>query len=297
LPTAGTTYTIEQMLADPVELNTRLGVYTNFVNLMDLAAVSVPAGFRPDGIPFGVSLIGPSLADGMLLTVADALHRSLAGARLGATPIVLSSTPPVAVTEKQAKQVTVAVVGAHLSGQPLNWQLVERGAKFVETTRTAPGYRLYALANAAPPKPGLVFDSEGRGGIEVELWKMDEAAFGSFVALIPAPLGIGTLTLADGRTVKGFLCEAHAVRGAEDITTFGGWRAWLARSSDAQQNRASGQARKRDLMASLMAVAFALLFMGAMLARGECKSGTLMSQVCAVLTEPGVQLGSLPRFW
>jgi hypothetical protein len=242
--------------------NTRLGVYTNFVNLMDLAAVAVPAGFRSDGIPFGVSLIGPSLTDGMLLTVADALHRSLAGARLGATPIVLSSTPPVAVTEVPAKQVTVAVVGAHLCGQPLNWQLVERGAKFVETTRTASGYRLYAFANTSPPKPGLVFDGEGRGGIEVELWKMDEAAFGSFVALIPAPLGIGTLTLADGRTVKGFLCEAHGVRGAEDITTFGGWRAWLARSGDAQQDRASGQVRKRDLMASLMAVAFCLALHG-----------------------------------
>jgi allophanate hydrolase len=123
------------------------------------------------------------------------------------------------------------VVGAHLSCQPLNGQLVERGAKFIETTRTGPGYRLYALAGTSPSKPGLLFDGSGPGAIEVELWEMDEAAFGSFVALIPTPLGIGTVTLADGRTVKGFLCEAHATRGAEDITAFGGWRAWLSRAT------------------------------------------------------------------
>jgi allophanate hydrolase len=234
LPTAGTTYPIAQMLADPVALNTNLGAYTNFVNLMDLAALSVPAGFRPDGIPFGVTLIGPALSDGMLASVGDALHRSLAGAQLGATSFALSSTPPVRPGSNPAKPVRVAVVGAHLSGQPLNWQLVERGAKLIETSRTGPGYRLYALAGTSPPKPGLLFYGSGPGGIEVEIWEMDEKGFGSFVALIPAPLGIGTVTLADGRTVKGFLCEGHATRGAEDITAFGGWRAWLSRSTVAQ---------------------------------------------------------------
>jgi allophanate hydrolase len=233
LPTAGTTFKIAEMLSDPVELNTRLGAYTNFVNLMDRAAVAVPAGFRPDGIPFGVTLIGPALSDGMLASVGDALHRSLTGAPLGATPIPLSSTPPVRTQTKPTKSVVVAVVGAHLFGQPLNGQLVERNAKLVETTRTAAGYRLYALADTSPPKPGLVFDGAGPGGIEVELWDMDEDGFGSFVALVPAPLGIGTVTLADGRTVKGFLCEAHATRAAEDITAFGGWRAWLGRSTGA----------------------------------------------------------------
>jgi allophanate hydrolase len=233
LPTAGTTYKIAEMFSDPVELNTSLGAYTNFVNLMDLAAVAVPAGFRPDGIPFGVTLIGPAFSDGMLATVGDALHRSLDRARLGATSISLSSTPPVRSQAKPTKSVVVAVVGAHLSDQPLNGQLVERNAKFVETTRTAAGYRLYALAGTSPPKPGLVFDGTGPGAIEVELWDMDEDGFGSLVALVPAPLGIGTVTLADGRTVKGFLCEAHATRGAEDITAFGGWRAWLGRSTGA----------------------------------------------------------------
>jgi allophanate hydrolase len=231
LPTAGTTFTIAEMLADPVALNTSLGAYTNFVNLMDLAALAVPAGFRPDGIPFGVTLIGPALSDGMLASVGDVLHRSLTGAQLGATSISLSSTPPVRPQTKPTKSVKVAVVGAHLTGQPLNGQLVERKARLLETTRTAAGYRLYALANTSPPKPGLVFDGTGPGGIEVEIWDMDEAAFGSFVALIPAPLSIGTVTLADGRTVQGFLCEAHATRGAEDITGFGGWRAWLGRST------------------------------------------------------------------
>ncbi len=186
LPTAGTTYTIAQMLADPIALNTILGTYTNFVNLMDLAALSVPAGFRSDGIPFGVTLIGPALSDGMLASVGDALHRSLSGAQLGATSVPLSSTPAVQTQTRPAKQVKVAVVGAHLTGQPLNWQLVERKAKLVETTRTGPGYRLYALANTSPPKPGLLFDGTGPGAIEVEVWEMDEAAFGSFVAMIPA---------------------------------------------------------------------------------------------------------------
>jgi allophanate hydrolase len=128
----------------------------------------------------------------------------------------------------------------HLSGQPLNVQLVERDAKLVETTRTASGYRLYALADASPPKPGLVFNGTGPGAIEVEIWEMDQDAFGSFVAAIPPPLGIGTVTLADGRTVKGFLCEAYATDGAEDVTSFGGWRAWLSRSSGAAKRRASG---------------------------------------------------------
>jgi len=229
LPTAGTTYTIAEMLTDPITLNTRLGAYTNFVNLMDLAALAVPAGFRSDGIPFGVTLIGPALSDGMLASVGDALHRSLPDARLGATATALSSTPPVTADARADEALSIAVVGAHLSGQPLNSQLVERKARFIETTRTAPGYSLYALTGTSPPKPGLLFDGAGDGGIEVEIWEMDAEAFGSFVAFIPPPLGIGTVTLADGRKVKSFLCEAHATRDAEDITAFGGWRAWLAR--------------------------------------------------------------------
>ena len=228
LPTAGTTFRVEEMTADPVALNTRLGTYTNFVNLMDLAALTVPAGFRTDGIPFGVTLIGPALSDGMLASVGDALHRSLEGTKLGATPIPLASTPPVRADAAPAK-VRIAVVGAHLSGEPLNWQLTDCGGRLLETTRTAAGYRLYALAGTSPPKPGLVFEGSGPGAIEVEVWEMGEEAFGSFVALVPAPLCIGTVRLAGGGAVKGFLCEAIAACEAVDITAFGGWRAWLRR--------------------------------------------------------------------
>lgn len=230
LPTAGTTYKIADMLADPVRLNSNLGAYTNFVNLLDLSALAVPAGFREDGIPFGVTLIGRAFADGQLAAIGDALHRTLDGAKLGATPAALSDAAPVAAKPAKKKTVEVAVVGAHLRGQPLNSQLTERDAIYRETARTAAGYRLYALPGTNPPKPGLVFEGTGPGAIEVEIWEMDETAFGSFVALIPAPLGIGTLTLEGGRRVKGFLCESHAVRGAEDITEFGGWRAWLGRT-------------------------------------------------------------------
>ena len=226
LPTAGTTYTIEDVLADPVQLNSNLGIYTNFVNLMDLSALAVPAGFRPNGLPFGVTLIGRAFDDGRLAAIGDALHRTLPDLKLGATSKRLDETRPARALAAGGR-VAVAVVGAHLMGQPLNIQLQERAARLLKTTRTGPGYRFYALAGTVPAKPGLVFDGTGAGGIEVEVWEMDEAAFGSFVALIPPPLGIGTLTLADGSPVKGFLCEAHAVQGATDITAHGGWRAWL----------------------------------------------------------------------
>ena len=158
--------------------------------------------------------------------LGDALHRSLADIKLGATSMPLAATPALATTPP--KRIHVAVVGAHLTGQPLNSQLVEREARLVRTTRTAPGYSFYALANTIPAKPGLVFDGAGAGNIEVEVWEMDDAAFGSFVALIPSPLGIGTVRLADGSSVKGFVCEAHAISDAENITRAGGWRAWLA---------------------------------------------------------------------
>jgi allophanate hydrolase len=230
LPTAGTTYTIAEMLADPIRLNSNLGAYTNFVNLMDLAALAVPAGFRADGIPFGVTLIGRAFSDGKLAATGDALHRASEDIQMGATSIPLATTPSVPVATPHGKTIRVAVVGAHLSGQPLNSQLTDRNAIFRETSRTAEGYRLYALSGTTPPKPGLVFDGTGPGAIEVEVWEMNHAAFGSFVALVPSPLAIGTLTLHDGRKVMGFLCEPYAVRGAEEITEFGGWRAWLSRT-------------------------------------------------------------------
>ncbi len=228
LPTTPTTYKISEVLADPVRLNSNLGLYTNFVNLMDLSALAVPAGFRQNGLPVGVTVMGRAFDDKRLTVLGDALHRSLGEIKLGATSLPLASTPPIATTP--SKRIEIAVVGAHLTGQPLNTQLIERNARLVRTARTAPGYSFYALANTSPAKPGLVYDGKGAGNIEVEIWEMDDAAFGSFVALIPPPLGIGSVKLADGSHVKGFLCESHAVHDAEDITRHGGWRAWLARN-------------------------------------------------------------------
>lgn len=207
LPTAGTIYTVDQMLADPVRLNSHLGRYTNFVNLMDLCAVAVPAGFRSDGLPFGVTFIGPAWTD-------EAQIR-FSGEFLG---------EQIATTDCGIK---LAVVGAHLRGQPLNHQLLDLGAAFVGQTRTAAIYRLFALPDSVPPKPGLVRTGEG-AAIEVEVWQLTVAAFGRFVAAIPAPLGIGTVRLESGESVKGFICEDYAVRDAEEITRFGGWRGYLA---------------------------------------------------------------------
>ncbi|MDX2307177.1 MAG: allophanate hydrolase [Hyphomicrobium sp.] len=229
LPTSGTVYRVDELLADPIQLNSNLGTYTNFVNLMDLSALAVPQGFRADGLPFGVTLIGRAFDDPRLAQIGDRLHRALGDVTVGATTTALASLPAVAPHEDNVQCIKVAVVGAHLTGQPLHWQLTERKARYCGAARTAEGYRFYALANTTPAKPGLVFDGKGEGLIEVEIWEMDQAAFGSFVALIPAPLGIGTLRLEDGSSVKGFICESHATEGAIEITRFGGWRNWLNR--------------------------------------------------------------------
>jgi allophanate hydrolase len=179
---------------------------------MDLAAVAVPAGFRSNGLPFGISFIGPAFCDEALLALA---HRYLGGI----SPLV----------EKCPGCVEVAVVGAHLSGELLNSQLTERGARLQKTCRTATDYRLYALAGSVPPKPGLIRDRNFRGpGIEVEVWAMPEGRFGGFVAAIPPPLRIGTVTLDNGAAVECFLCEPDALSGAKEITHFGGWRAYQA---------------------------------------------------------------------
>ncbi|MGE8689916.1 MAG: allophanate hydrolase [Achromobacter sp.] len=224
VPTAPSIYTIAQLQADPVELNSRLGVYTNFANLADLSALAVPAGMREDGLPAGITLIGPAWQDAALARFGRR-WQARRGLPLGATGAPL---PPLGSgPDGTSDSVRVSVVGAHLTGMPLNHQLTSRGAVFVEKTRTAGDYRLYALANTAPPKPGLVKSAAG-APIEVELWDVPLSAFGAFVAEIPAPLGIGTLELEDGRLVKGFICEPRGLDGARDITAFGGWRAYLA---------------------------------------------------------------------
>jgi allophanate hydrolase len=212
VPTAPTHYTIEEVLAEPVLLNQRLGTYTNFVNLLDLSALAVPSGFKPNGLPFGVTFLAPAFHDRRLLELAARAEGAPTGSDLGL----------------KRGSILLAVAGAHLSGQPLNHELVTRGARLVRATQTASEYQLYAL-RTEPPKPGLVH-SPGQGrAIEVEVWELDERAFGSFVAAVPAPMTIGTVTLADGSRVKGFSCEPHALVGAADITADGGWVKYLRR--------------------------------------------------------------------
>ena len=246
VPTTPTHYTIAQMQDDPVALNRNLGAYTNFVNLLDYAAISVPSAIRPDGLPFGMTLIGPCGSDWQLADLGQRYHHAtglLQGA-MGlplpaphAVPGITSQEAPVTnavaatrgMTATATATVKVAVVGAHLSGMPLNSQLTERHATLAAATETAPDYQLFALPGTVPPKPGLLRVAPGAGTrIALEVWDMPVEHYGSFVALIPAPLGIGTLLLADGRQVQGFLCEAQALHGAQDISHLGGWRAYIA---------------------------------------------------------------------
>ncbi len=215
VPTAPGHPRFDEVDADPLGVNARLGTYTNFVNLLGWCALALPAGTTVAGLPFGVTFIAPGSFDAALLEF---------GRRwTGAAPAALVQRAPA--TEPT---LPIAVVGAHLSGLPLNGQLLERGATLRESTRTAPKYRLYALPDTRPPKPGLQRRVDGGTAIEVEVWDMPLAAVGSFLALVPSPLCLGSLELADGRFVHGFLCESHALSTATDISHFGGWRAYLA---------------------------------------------------------------------
>jgi allophanate hydrolase len=223
LPTAPTIFTVAEMSAEPITANAKLGIYTNFVNFMDLAAIALPAGFRPDGLPFGISLIGAAFSESSLAAYADALHVAL-GAGAGAGRVVPSARakPPA------RDEVKIIVAGAHLSGMVLNHELTSLGARRVAAAKTAPGYKLFALATS-PPKPGLVRAPGFEGqGIDVEIWALSREGFGRFVAALPEPMGIGKVTLADGSTHPGFLCEAYALVGGTDITGYGGWRAYRA---------------------------------------------------------------------
>lgn len=235
LPTAPQHPTIADMLAEPLRLNSDLGRFTNFMNLLDYAGIAVPAGFTEAGLPFGVTVAAPAHQDVPLLRLAARWQQALRGraATLGATGRSLPvDAAPLAAA--RSRQVRVAVCGAHLQGQPLHHQLTDRGARLVACTRTAPCYRLHALPGGGTQRPGLERVDDGGAAIEVEVWELPEAGFGSFVAGIPAPLGIGRTQLADGTSVPGFICEPAGLADAEDITAYGGWRAWLAREGAAQ---------------------------------------------------------------
>ena len=225
VPTIPDVCTLADVAADPIGANSRLGTYTNFVNLLDLAAISVPGPFRRDGLPGGVTLIAPAGRDGLLAAMAAEIH-GRAGVTIGATGRALPARS--APSFEPTGMIPVAVIGAHLSGMALNHELTSCGGTFVKTAATERAYRLYALPGGPPRRPGLVRTSNGGAAIVTEVWALPPAAFGEFVAAIPSPLGIGTLTLVDGTTVKGFLCEQVAVDGALDITEFGGWRAYIA---------------------------------------------------------------------
>jgi len=234
-PTAGTIYRIAEMQADPIGLNTHLGYYTNFMNLLDYSAVAVPAGFMDSGaasgLPWGITLAAPAFRDVPLLRLADRFHRSQP-LNLGATSSPLAQTPPLVpqpLSGLPAGTVHLAVCGAHLSGLALNTQLLTRGGRLLKTVLSAPVYRFYQLAGGPVKRPGMVRVDEGGVSVEMEIWELPATEFGSFVAGIPSPLGIGKVCLLDGSEVSGFVCEAYAVKqGSTDISAWGGWRAWLA---------------------------------------------------------------------
>ncbi|MDA9526149.1 allophanate hydrolase [Bradyrhizobium sp. CCBAU 11434] len=228
LPTAPTAYTTAQVLANPIELNSRLGTYTNFVNLLDLCGLAVPASMRADGIPFGITLLAPAGRDGMLASIGRVFH---ADTKLTVGAKGVAQAPLAALPTNSSDEIPIAVVGAHLSGMALNGELKALNAKLIEVTKTAPDYKLYALPTA-PPKPGMLRVEAGKGAsIELEIWTLSSSAFGKFVNAIPAPMAIGTIRLTDGRSVKGFLVEPEVLGEARDITAYGGWRKFMAEAA------------------------------------------------------------------
>jgi allophanate hydrolase len=231
LPTTPTTYTVAQVMANPIELNSRLGTYTNFVNLLDLCGLALPASLDGKRTPFGITLLAPSGHDAKLASLGRIFHADT-GLTLGALDL---AQPPLTALDNGLRngEVAIAVVGAHLSGMALNGELKALDGRLLQTTTTAHDYRLYALRGTAPPKPGLLRVEAGLGAaIEVEVWALTTKAFGEFVANVPPPMSIGTVRLADRSTVKGFLVEPQATIGARDISQYGGWRAFLAEAKE-----------------------------------------------------------------
>lgn len=224
-PSSGKHFSIDEMLAEPMRHNSELGYYTNFMNLFDMAAVALPAKMTESGMPFGITISSTGFSDRALLSIANRFEQ-LMPTPLGATglPKPESIAAPINATDF----VDLVVCGAHLEGLPLNWQLKERNASLVNRTQSADRYRLYALAGGPPMRPGMVRDDQHGSAIEVEVWRIPTAELGSFLAAIPAPLGLGKVELADGQWYTGFICEASGLAGAKEITQFGGWRAWLS---------------------------------------------------------------------
>ncbi|MCW5678872.1 MAG: allophanate hydrolase [Xanthobacteraceae bacterium] len=226
VPTVPAVYTLEDLAADPGRLNSNLGTYTNFVNLMDLCGLAVPAVFAKDGTPYGVTFLANTGEDAKLLSLGRALHEKSA-LPLGALKI--SQPAPNAAPVLGSGEVEIAVVGAHMAGLALNHELVSLGARFLRVVKTAPDYQLFLLDGTKPFRPGMLRVEAGKGAeIEAEIWSMSAEAFGKFVSKIPSPLTIGNASFADKTVTKCFLVEAAAVHRAEDISRYGGWRGYAA---------------------------------------------------------------------
>ena len=215
--------TLDELHAEPVARNSDLGYYTNFMNMLDYAAVAVPAGFMCNGLPWGVTLFGRTFTDQYLLSLANALQHQHGLALCGERALECS-LPATPATHDMSR---IVVCGAHLQGLPLNWQLLQRGGRLLTATQSSPDYRLYALAGGPPLRPGMIRVAEGGSSIEIEVWELPSSELGSFLCGIPAPLGLGKVQLADGSWETGFICEPYGLQGASDITEFGGWRTYL----------------------------------------------------------------------
>ena len=235
VPTIPTFCSLADIAADPVGANARMGVYTNFVNLLDMCGIAVPTAPRGDGRPGSITLLAQAGRDGWTATLARAVQQA-AKASPGATGWDLpeAATDGNARPEPTADEIAVAAVGAHMSGLPLNHELTGLGGRFLYAAKTAPAYRFFSLAGGPPYRPGLIRVGEGGSPIALEVWALPRARFGDFMAGIPAPLGIGTLCLDDGSVVKGFLCETIGTEGATEITALGGWRPYMQSLSNSQ---------------------------------------------------------------
>ena len=222
-PTAGTIYTIDEVNADPIKLNSNLGFYTNFMNLLDCACVAVPAGFLDNGLPWGISLVSTAMQDRKLLSYANKWQQ-YNKLMPGNLDMPLPASDAVAINFSDT--IPIIVCGAHLEGLALNWQLTERGAQLQEKTTSAKSYRMFVIEGALK-RPGMIRDDKADNIIDIEIWQIPKSEFGSFVAAIPAPLGIGKVETSDGRWLPGFICEGYATEGARDISHLGGWRQYL----------------------------------------------------------------------
>jgi len=224
VPTIPTFYSVDDLARDPVQPNSNFGTYTNFVNLLDMCGIAVPTATRSDGRPGNVTLLAGAGKDGFIASIASHIHQK-SNVNLGATSCPLTCLPAASVAPAE-DEMKVLVCGAHMSGLPLNYQLTDLGARFLKQAQTNDDYTMFSLAGDLPARPGLVRANRGRK-IEVEIWAIPKTSFGAFISQIPAPLGIGTVTLDDGEQVKGFICENMGLKNATDITHFGGWRNFL----------------------------------------------------------------------